>query len=115
MIHKDLEVWKKSMELTVKIYQVTENYPTTERYGLVQQMRRACISVVSYIAEGSARKNTAELRQFLFISLGSLVELETQLIISQRLQFIEDRTIIEASISEIRKMLQGIIKKLNLK
>ena len=70
MDHKDLDVWKKSMDLVVKVYQITHLFPDTEKYGLTSQMRRAAISIPSNIAEGAARKGDKELMQFLYISIG---------------------------------------------
>ena len=113
MIHKNLEVWKRSISLVVKVYAVTKLFPAEERFGLTQQMRRAAVSIPSNIAEGSARKSTNELRQFLYVSLGSLAELETQMIICERLQyFLADPSSINQDLDEIRRMLQSIIKSL---
>ena len=70
MDHKDLEVWKKSMDLVVKVYQITKLFPDTEKYGLTSQMRRAAVSIPSNIAEGATRKGDKELIQFLYISIG---------------------------------------------
>jgi four helix bundle protein len=77
MDHKDLDVWKRSMDLVVKVYQITKLFPDTEKYGLTSQMRRAAVSIPSNIAEGAARKGDKEFIQFLYISIGSLSELET--------------------------------------
>jgi four helix bundle protein len=78
MDHKDLDVWKKSMNLVVLIYDITSKFPSDERFGLTSQMRRAAVSIPSNIAEGAARKGDKEFIQFLMIALGSLSELETQ-------------------------------------
>jgi four helix bundle protein len=78
MNHKDLDVWKKSMNLVVLIYDITSKFPSDERFGLTSQMRRAAVSIPSNIAEGAARKGDKEFIQFLMIALGSLSELETQ-------------------------------------
>jgi four helix bundle protein len=77
MDHKDLDVWKRSMDLVVKVYQITKLFPDTEKYGLTSQMRRAAVSIPSNITEGAARKGDKEFIQFLYISIGSLSELET--------------------------------------
>ncbi|MFV8360212.1 four helix bundle protein [Flavobacterium sp. LS1P3] len=77
MDHKDLDVWKRSMDLVVKVYQITKLFPDTEKYGLSSQMRRAAVSIPSNITEGAARKGDKEFIQFLYISIGSLSELET--------------------------------------
>ena len=75
---KDLEVWKKSMELVEVTYKISANFPVSEMYGLTNQLRRASVSVVSNIAEGSGRNSDKELLYFLNVSLGSLAEVETQ-------------------------------------
>ena len=83
--HKDLEVWKDSIDLVAMVYTETKTFPEEEKYSLVSQMRRASVTVTSNLAEGYAREGTKELVRFLYISLGSLSELETQVIISERL------------------------------
>lgn len=111
MIHKNMDVWKLSMDLVTNVYELTTKYPTEERYGLAQQMRRAAVSIPSNIAEGAARKSPKEFIQFLHISLGSLSELETQLEISKRLGFIrEDSISALINLNRIRQMLQGLIR-----
>jgi four helix bundle protein len=110
--HKDLDVWKKSIELVVDLYKTTKNFPKEEIYGLTSQIRRSAVSVSSNIAEGAARKGKREFKQFLFTALGSLAELETQLIITLEIEYI-DKTLfnkLNAEIVEIRKMLLGLIK-----
>ena len=112
--HKDLEVWKRSVELVTSIYAITKNYPQYEIYGLTNQIRRAAVSIPSNIAEGAARKNPKEFIQFLYIALGSSSELETQIIISYNLNYIskKDSEDILKEISEIRNMTLGLIKHL---
>ena len=78
MDHKDLDVWKKGMDLVEKIYSISNSFPDSERFGLTSQIRRAAISVPSNIAEGTGRKSDKELLQFISMALGSLAELETQ-------------------------------------
>lgn len=92
--HQDLDVWKLAIELVTKIYKVTGNFPKSELYGLTNQIRRCAVSIPSNIAEGAARNSTKEYIQFLYIALGSTTELETQLIISKNLNFIEDNSIL---------------------
>jgi len=111
--HKDLKAWEKSMDLVVSTYRLSSHFPAAEKFGLTSQMRRAAVSVPSNIAEGAARNSTKEYIRFLYISLGSLSELETQFLISKRLEYIND--ILEESIIEIRKMLLGLIKNLKSK
>ena len=81
--HKDLAVWKKSMDLVTDVYELTSKFPREEQFGLTNQMRRSAVSVPSNIAEGAARNSTKEFIQFLYYSLSSLSELETQLLISK--------------------------------
>ena len=116
MLHKNLEVYKMSLDFCEKIYQLTEDFPIRERYGITSQMRRAAISVSSNIAEGSSRKGTKELIHFLYTSLSSLIELETQIEISKRLKYCNTSPIdLIAELSSLRRMLQSIIRKLNQK
>jgi len=77
--HKELDVWKTSVELVTEVYVATKTFPKEELYGLTNQLRRAAVSVPSNIAEGAARQTTKEFVQFLYISLGSVAEVETQL------------------------------------
>jgi len=85
--HKDLKVWQEAMDLVTSVYSISKNFP---KYELTSQMRRAAVSVPSNIAEGAGRKGGKEFSRFLFIALGSLSELETQLEIAFRLNYIED-------------------------
>lgn len=112
MTHKDLEVWKKSIDFVTMIYKVTETFPTSELYGLTSQIRRASISIPSNIAEGSARKGKVEFKQFLYISLSSASEVDTQLLIAKNLGFINIDLYEQAAsnLEVISKMLQGLIK-----
>jgi four helix bundle protein len=105
--HKDLDVWKKSMALVLDVYKSTQNFPTHELYGLTSQMRRSAVSIPSNIAEGAARNSEKEFIRFLYISLGSLAELETQLIIAHELKYLQDG--FEHKIIAIKKMLNGLI------
>lgn len=111
--HKDLKVWQESMSLVLVIYRVSEKFPLHERYGLTSQLRRASVSIPSNIAEGAGRRGEKEFIRFLFIALGSLSEIETQLEIAFRLNYIENLEEINKSIYFIRKMLANLIKSLN--
>jgi four helix bundle protein len=113
--HKDLIVWKKSMNLVLLIYRITRSFPKEESYGLVSQMRRAAVSIPSNIAEGHGRYSDKELLHFLFISLGSIAEMETQLIIAYQLNFIQDPDYTEVINlnDEVRKMLISLIRTKN--
>lgn len=111
--HKDLIVWQKSMGLVKKLYQVTQSFPTEEVYGITSQMRRAAISIPSNIAEGYGRGHDKEIIHFLYISLGSASELETQLIISNDIHYLPDNSYQELSSlnNEIIRMLSSLINK----
>ena len=102
--HKDLDVWKKSVSLVTSIYEVTKTFPKDDIYGLTNQIRRSAVSIPSNIAEGSARKGEKEFIQFLYISLGSMAELETQLIIANNLKYVKlnDYELMTGRLEEIR-------------
>jgi four helix bundle protein len=88
--YKDLDAWKLGMNLAKKIYEITEKFPDSERYGLSSQMRRASVSIPSNIAEGSGRNHEKEFVQFLYLARGSLLELETQIELSKMMKFLYD-------------------------
>ena len=115
--YKDLKVWQKSMDMVVDIYAITKKFPEDEKYGLKSQMRRAAVSIPSNIAEGRAKRSTKDFMRFLNIAYGSNAELETQLIIAHRLDYIQaallDRLILQTS--EIARMLNGMINALEKK
>jgi four helix bundle protein len=113
--YKDLVVWKKAMELVVRIYELTEKFPSSELYGLTSQMRRVAISIPSNIAEGRRRGSKKEFLRFLLNAYGSGAELETQLEIAKRLPKTKnlDYTKVCSLLEEIMKMLNRIIKMLN--
>lgn len=112
--YKELTVWKKSMMLVVRLYDVTTKFPESERFGLVNQMRRAVVSIPSNIAEGYARKHTKEYLQFLYIAFGSAAELETQLMIAKELKFVKkvDYEEMNSLLVEVLKMLNALISNL---
>ena len=89
--HNNLDVWKKAVDFTVRIYQITEDFPKEERFGLTSQLRRASVSIAANIAEGAGRRSTKEFLKFLSISQGSASEVETELVISNRLKYIDSR------------------------
>ncbi|HZY61527.1 MAG TPA: four helix bundle protein [Edaphobacter sp.] len=113
---RELEVWKKSIELTTLIYEFTAEFPKYEIYGLTSQMRRAAVSIASNIAEGSARGTRKDFKQFVKQAEGSNCELQTQLIIARRLQFgcSEKARSAEALAIEIGKMLSSLSKYLSI-
>ncbi len=110
--HKDLDVWKNGMELVVTIYELTKSFPKDELYGIVSQMRRAAISIPSNIAEGAGRNHDKEFQQFLYIALGSVAELETQMLLSERLGYVSnpDLEMPTNLIILIRSQISGLIK-----
>jgi four helix bundle protein len=109
---KDLEVWKAAMELAVRVYRLTAQFPREERYGLTSQMRRAAVSVPSNIAEGKGRASDKELIQFLCHSRGSLFEIETQLTIAEQLGYhtAEDYNAVQCEVAQIGQMINGLIR-----
>ena len=117
MNHKELDVWKESISLVTEIYQITNHLPDSEKFGLTSQMRRAAVSIPANIAEGAGRNSDKELIQFLYISLGSLEELETMIIICSNLTYLQSEKInnAEEKIVHIRKLLIGLIKYLKKK
>ncbi|PHR14747.1 MAG: four helix bundle protein [Aequorivita sp.] len=115
MDHKELDVWRKSIDLVELIYSLTSSFPKSERFGLTSQMRRAAISISSNIAEGSARKGNKELLQFLNIALGSLAELETQYIISIRLAFLVKNNEVDELFNDQKRLLLGYRNYINKK
>ena len=108
--HKNLDVWKLSMELSRAIYRLTADFPGEEKFGLVSQMRRAAISIPSNLAEDAARSSSNEFRNFLSIARSSLSELDTQLDLSQHLGFItqESRSEIDRLLTRVDKMLYAL-------
>jgi len=113
--HKDLDVWKKSLDLVENIYNITKDFPKEEIYALTTQMRRSVISIPSNIAEGAARNHNKEFIQFLYIALGSSTELETQVIIAERLGYLKNVNDFFRDIESIKKMLIGLINFLKKK
>ena len=110
--HKNLDAWKKSIELTVKIYQLTEKLPKGEKFGLVSQMRRAAVSVASNIAEGAAKNTKKEFVQFLYTAQGSLSELDTQVVICKELGYFSEAEVnlLNNEIETESKLISGLIK-----
>jgi len=112
--YSDLKVWQKAMDLVVECYKFTKSFPKEERFGLSSQLQRAAVSIPSNIAEGHARSYTKSFLYHLAISKGSLAELETQILLAQRLGYtnqVDVVALIKRS-SEIGKMLNGLVKAL---
>jgi four helix bundle protein len=112
--YKDLEVWKKSFAFTLEVYKLTADFPSEEKFGIISQLRRASVSIPSNIAEGWSRKSTKSYIQFLHISLGSIAEVETLLLLSYELKYLnyESSQYLQKSLSDIGKMLNGLISSL---
>ncbi len=113
MYYKELEVWKEARELVKDVYILTKNLPKNEQYVLTSQIKRCAISIPSNIAEGCNRYSDKDTNKFIDIALGSLAELDTQLILAQDLNFITYNKNIENRINKISALLQGLKKYLN--
>ena len=115
--YKDLEVWKLSKELAKEVYVLTASFPAVECYGLTQQVRRAAVSVMSNIAEGSGRRSRQEFMRFINIASGSLCEVESQLLLAVDLSYISQDSAenILAKADRIGKMLYGLHQSLSMK
>jgi len=112
--YRDLDIWKKGIELVKKVYVMTGKFPKEETYGLSSQMRRSAISVPSNVAEGFRRYHNKEYRQFLYIALGSCAEFETQATISKELNYIsseKEKELLEM-LDHVSRMITNLIKKL---
>ncbi|MEM7486922.1 MAG: four helix bundle protein [Bacteroidota bacterium] len=103
--YKDLEIWKKSKVFCSEIYEITSSFPDTEKFGITNQLRRASVSIPSNIAEGCSRTSKKDFSRFLEIAIGSMYEIETQLLISLDLRFIE-----KTKLEELLDSLNSIIK-----
>jgi four helix bundle protein len=110
--YKELNVWQKSIDVVSEIYRVTATFPDSEKFGITNQMRRASVSIPSNIAEGSARHHAKDFTHFLRIADGSAAELETQLLISERLGFLTGAEELSHELVVIRRMLAALIKSL---
>lgn len=112
---RKLKVWRKAHELTLAIYKATADYPADERFGLVTQLRKAAVSMVSNIAEGSSRGTDADFRRFLIFSLGSLAEIECQLMLSLDLVMLPKDSYDRMSVRviEVRRMMWPLVQRLS--
>lgn len=108
---KNIKVWQKSVDLAVKVYHVTKEFPSEEKFGITSQMRRASVSIPSNIAEGTAKSTSKSFINSLDISLGESYELETQAIIANMVGLLdkEQFTSFESDISEVQRMINGLI------
>jgi len=112
---RKLDIWLKSMDLVVEIYQLTNTFPNNEKFGLSSQMNRSAVSIPSNIAEGSAKSSNKDFARFLEMSIGSSYELETELTIASKLNYIEHDVfvLLQNKIVEIQKMIIGFKNKLD--
>ena len=111
-MHYDLKVWQLAMDLVVDVYAITKQFPDTEKFALASQMQRAAVSVPSNIAEGAGRESSADFLRFLTIARGSLSELETQLLIAQRLGYVADVAPCLERVKIVFSLLKGLVRKL---
>ncbi len=112
--YREMEVWRRGIELSVAIYKLTSGFPKEELYGLTSQMRRCSVSVASNIAEGYGRSSRGEFKHFLGISRGSTLELQTQLVIASKLGFGDTEHLVTAEglADEVGKMIWALLKKI---
>lgn len=112
--YRNLIAWKKAFELALEVYEKTSHFPVEDKYGIIAQIRKASISIPSNIAEGQGRRSRREFRHFIFIALGSLMEVETQILISKALGYFKpnqaDKLIARAA--EVGRLLNGLSKSL---
>ena len=115
--YKELSIWQKSYQLCLEIYRITKEFPKEERYGLTSQIRRASVSIPSNIAEGYGRKTTPEYLRALYVAYGSNCELETQILLSGDLGYIneEDMKKLQKAIGDVERMLKALIRALENK
>lgn len=113
--HENLRTWIESMELVVDVYQLTDSFPREERYGLTSQIRRAAVSIPANLAEGAARTSKKEFAHFCSTAQGSASELETELILANRLGYLTQSSFIKvtADLERIGKMITGLRKRLS--
>ena len=114
--HYELRAWQSAMLLVKQVYSITSLFPSEEKFGLTNQLRRAAVSVPSNIAEGAARGSDADFLRFLYMSRGSLSEIETQLLIAENLSFIDDfeetNNLIEQTFSQLGGLIRHLEKKM---
>ena len=108
MFYKDLEVWKEAIDLTILIYKITDNFPDEEKYGIISQIRRAVVAIPSNIAEGSTRMSDKDTMRFIDIAIGSLAELDTQMIIAEKLNYYQDYEKLKLKIDKVFALLRGL-------
>lgn len=113
--YRELVAWQKAMDLVEEVYRATRNWPKEESYGLTSQVRRAVVSIPSNVAEGQGRKSPKEFLRFLAIAHGSLLEVETQLLIAQRLSYLDEQSLslLLRRATETGRLINGLIRSFN--
>ncbi len=114
---RELKAWQLGMDLAERVYLLTDSFPKSETYGITSQIRRSAVSIPSNLAEGNGRDSTKEFLHFIAIAVGSICELETQLLLSQRLKYINmsDLETVLALLTETRRTIRGLQKALKSK
>lgn len=112
--YQELQAWQQAMVLVEYIYQLTTGFPDSEKFGLISQMRRAAVSIPSNMAEGYGRGSDAEFKRFLFIARGSLTELETQWLLSQRLGYCLNNDVVNQQFQRVFALLNGFINRIKI-
>jgi four helix bundle protein len=112
--YRQLIAWQKAMDFVAEVYRVTRTFPKEEMYGVTSQLRRAAVSIPSNIAEGQGRQTTGEFRQFLGHARGSLLETETQILLSERLEYLDHKTteMLLNQAAELGRILNGLMASL---
>ena len=115
--YKELNVWQKAYAFCLQIYRLSKHFPNEEKYGLTAQIRRSALSIPSNIAEGYGRKTTVDYIRFLYIAYGSLCELETQIMLSGDLTYLEQKDLenLKRNLSDVERMLNALIRSLESK
>jgi four helix bundle protein len=112
--YKDLIVWQRAVTMVTEVYRATQSFPREETYGLTSQVRRSAVSVASNIAEGQGRISPGEFRQFLGMARGSLIEMETQIVIAGNLGYMKNETVdrLTTRSAEVNRLLHGLMQSL---
>lgn len=115
--YKELKVWQKAIDLAVEVYRITEKLPNDERFGLIGQMNRSAVSIPSNIAEGAGRNTDKDFNNFLGVALGSSFELDTQLVVSNKLKYVNDQDFqkTEKELEHLQNMIVKLKISLNSK
>ena len=113
--YRDLKVWQRAIDLVPEVYELLRSFPKHETYALADQIRRAVVSIPANIAEGQARQHRKEFLQSLYVARGSLAELETLLVVAEKLSYLgaEATAPVLAAMTELRRMLSGLISRLH--